>query len=226
MIRVAMHLKCINRIEGGTKVGQSTYRSSFVTHSKGLLPPRPGLFIPRRALGEADILSAEDSNAPGSQPDSKPPPKVWRWEDSSDAVRTYAVFLGVLVAGMIPSLQANKFADLPYFISLAVCTIYIGAHRGLNANQRQQINFKEGLLAPVAASVAIFGTYLLFKYFPDLKLQGFFDAYFWLLGSLATVGAFAGPARILVRRKDYKNIIQRIAKLIYPKKSNFGNYIK
>ena len=31
-------------------------------------------------------------------------------------------------------------------------TIYIGAHRGLNAKQRQQISIKEGLLAPVAAS--------------------------------------------------------------------------
>ena len=43
-------------------------------------------------------------------------------------------------------------ADLPYFWGLASMTIYIGAHRGLNAKQRQQISIKEGLLAPVAAS--------------------------------------------------------------------------
>ncbi len=48
--------------------------------------------------------------------------------------------------------QENRFADLPYFWGLASMTIYIGAHRGLNAKQRQQISIKEGLLAPVAAS--------------------------------------------------------------------------
>lgn len=201
-IRAQLPFKCIKTIGGSARVGVSAprlHRSSLVAQSKGLLPSRPSLLGPCRAVEEADWVATENTPVAGGQSDSKPPPKVWRWEDSSDAVRTYAVFLGVLVAGTLPFLQANKFADLPYFISLAVCTIYIGAHRGLNAHHRQQINFKEGLLAPVAASVAIFGAYLLFKYFPDLSLQGFFDAYFWLLGSIATVGAFAGPGRILVR---------------------------
>ena len=144
-----------------------------------------------KQTAEADVAASippADPNAPTS---------IWRWENSADAVRTYAVFLGVLLLGTMPSLQSNKFADLPYFISLAVCTIYIGAHRGLNASHRQQINLREGLIAPVAASAAIFSAYLLFKYFPDLSLQGFFDCYFWLLGTLATIGAFAGPARSL-----------------------------
>ena len=126
-----------------------------------------------------------------------PTPNVWRWEDSADAVRTYGVFIGILAAGTLPFIQGNKLADLPYFISLAICTIYIGAHRGLNSRQRQQINLREGFLAPFAASAAIFGIYLLFKYFPDLSLQGFFDVYFWLIGTLATIGAFSGPARII-----------------------------
>jgi hypothetical protein len=55
---------------------------------------------------------------------------------------------------MLCCTQANKYADLPYFLSLAAMTIYIGAHRGLNSRQRQQISIKEGLLAPVAASGA------------------------------------------------------------------------
>lgn len=110
------------------------------------------------------------------------------------------MFLGILLLGTLPALHTTRMADLPYFISLAVTTIYIGAHRGLNSRQRQQINLKEGFIAPIAASVAIFGTYLFLKYFPDLSLQSFFDAYFWLLGSIATVGAFAGPARSLGTR--------------------------
>jgi hypothetical protein len=50
--------------------------------------------------------------------------------------------------------QDNRYADLPYFIGLAAMTIYVGAHRGLNSRQRQQISIKEGLLAPVLASGA------------------------------------------------------------------------
>jgi hypothetical protein len=38
----------------------------------------------------------------------------------------------------------------------AVTTQYIGAHRGLTTKQRQQISIKEGLLAPVAASISLF----------------------------------------------------------------------
>lgn len=144
---------------------------------------------------------------------------IWRWEESADAIRSYAVFFGILAAGLIPAVQVrrrycskgegsscrlarwpwraagpaacrrrhagpisvllanrgqsvpcpseptspppplappnpqeNRFADLPYFWGLASMTIYIGAHRALNAKQRQQISIKEGLLAPVAAS--------------------------------------------------------------------------
>lgn len=49
-------------------------------------------------------------------------------------------------------MQENRYADLPYFIGLASMTIYVGAHRGLNSRQRQQISLREGFLAPVAAS--------------------------------------------------------------------------
>lgn len=68
---------------------------------------------------------------------------MWRWDESQDALRAYAVFLGILGAGLLPQAANNQLADLPYFISLAVTTIYIGAHKGLNAKQRQQISFKE-----------------------------------------------------------------------------------
>lgn len=153
-----------------------------------------------------------------------------------------------------------RYVDLPYFIGLAVCTIYIGAHKGLTTRQRQQITMKEvryfgttavahmhatgtvpcasshpcpalphpcpgpsralalalpclnvpccpmpvplpssspspspqGLLAPVLASASLFGLYLIIKFLPDLSLQTFLDAYFWLIGSFAAFGA-AGP---------------------------------
>lgn len=130
------------------------------------------------------------------------PEDTWKWDESSDAVRAYTIFLAVLGLGSLhefwPIAQnTHRLADLPYFISLAVITIYVGAHRGLNAKQRQQISFEAGLLAPVFASGAIFGMYILIKYFPGLSFQTVFDVYFWLLGTIALIGGFAGPLRQL-----------------------------
>lgn len=82
-----------------------------------------------------------------------------------------------------------------------------GAHRGLNSRQRQQINLREGALAPVFASAALLGAYCLVKFFPDFNVQTFFDCYFWLVGSIAVVGAFAVPARRVVssaREQDFR----------------------
>ena len=53
----------------------------------------------------------------------------WLWERSGDGLRTYAALAGVLALGSIPALRSQKLADLPYFISLAVITIYVGADR-------------------------------------------------------------------------------------------------
>src|SRR6476620_9792756 len=33
---------------------------------------------------------------------------VWRWEESSDAVKAYGVFFGVLALGLIPALQVGS----------------------------------------------------------------------------------------------------------------------
>jgi len=107
-------------------------------------------------------------------------------------VLAYGALLGLLGLGTLPAVQQNQVADLPYFVGLALATIYIGAHRGLTTGQRQMISFKEGILAPIMASVSLFGCYLLIKYLPDFSLQTFLNGYFWLLGSIAGIGAF-GP---------------------------------
>lgn len=122
--------------------------------------------------------------------------EVWRWEESDDARRTYTVFLAILLLGTQPLFQTGKIGDLFYFISLAVTTIYIGAHKGLNAKHRQSINLKQGFIAPVAASAVIFCTYLLLKYFPDFSLQSILDIYFWILANFAIIGALRGPLKV------------------------------
>lgn len=56
----------------------------------------------------------------------------------------------------------------------------------------------QGALAPFFASGALFGGYLLIKFFPDLNIETFLNAYFWLVGSIAVAGAAASPLRSLV----------------------------
>lgn len=55
----------------------------------------------------------------------------------------------------------------------------------------------QGLLAPFAASLSLLGIYLVVKYLPDLSLQTFLDAYFFLLGSFAISGAAASLLKVL-----------------------------
>eukprot|EP00879_Flechtneria_rotunda_P014952 GHRR01015622.1.p1 GENE.GHRR01015622.1~~GHRR01015622.1.p1 ORF type:complete len:310 (+),score=47.82 GHRR01015622.1:685-1614(+) len=61
--------------------------------------------------------------------------------------------------------------------------------RGLTSRSKQQVSFKEGLLAPLLASASLFGLYLIIKYLPGISLQTFLDAYFWLIGTVACYGA-------------------------------------
>ena len=60
---------------------------------------------------------------------------------------------------------------------------------------RQQITLRQGALAPLAASAALFGGFLLIKYLPWINLQTVCNAYFWLIGSAAVTGALSGPLR-------------------------------
>ncbi|EFJ53057.1 hypothetical protein VOLCADRAFT_85944 [Volvox carteri f. nagariensis] len=129
---------------------------------------------------------AANSNSSKSQSDDH---GAWRWEESDDAVRAYGSLVALLALGNLPVLHGTKLADLPYFVGLAIVTIYIGAHRGLTTRQRQQISIKEGILAPVLASVSLFGFYLLIKYLPDFNVKAFLNAYFWMLGTFAIGGA-------------------------------------
>ena len=59
----------------------------------------------------------------------------------------------------------------------------------------------QGALAPFAASAALFAGYLVVKFFPNLNLQAFLNAYFWLIGSIAIFGALQSPLRQSVRGK-------------------------
>jgi len=56
-------------------------------------------------------------------------------------------------------------------------------------------------LAPThSCAVSLFGLYLLLKFLPDLNIQSLLNAYFWLLGSIAMLGAFGPTLRTMVSR--------------------------
>ena len=70
------------------------------------------------------------------QPDSEPcacsveaPQPGWQWQDSDDALKAYTALIGTLALGSIPGFRNLHHIELPYFITLASATIYIGAHR-------------------------------------------------------------------------------------------------
>ncbi|KAK9825046.1 hypothetical protein WJX74_003621 [Apatococcus lobatus] len=145
------------------------------------------------------VAPGQQNSSSSSSSSSK---KRWQWDESENALWAYLVLFGILAAGQaavsIPSLRSIPFKELPYFVGLAATTIYIGAHRGLTTRlPRQQISIKQGLAAPLFASVALFGGYLLVKNFPALTFQVVLDAYFWLVGSFALAGGLAQPLRRL-----------------------------
>ena len=57
------------------------------------------------------------------------PQPGWQWQDSDDALKAYTALIGTLALGSIPGLRNLHHIELPYFITLASATIYIGAHR-------------------------------------------------------------------------------------------------
>ncbi|GBF93215.1 signal peptide peptidase [Raphidocelis subcapitata] len=139
----------------------------------------------------ADAPAAAAAAAASGLIAAPPSAAQWRWEASDDALSAYAALAAVLAIGALPQLHSQPWADLPYFIALAVTTIYIGSHRAVTSTTRQQISFKEGLLAPIVLSASLFGLYLVLRY-TDFDLQTLLTGYFWLLTATAVAGA-GGP---------------------------------
>ena len=71
----------------------------------------------------------------------------WKWEETGDAVLAYGALVVTLLIGQSGFLGQFKGGDLPYFVSLAACTIYVGSHRALTSKARQNISLGQGALA-------------------------------------------------------------------------------
>ena len=78
---------------------------------------------------------------------------AWKWEQTGDAVGAYGALALTLALGESGWLsRLGPAGDLPYFMALAACTIYIGAHRGLTSKTRQTLSLGQGAAAPLLAS--------------------------------------------------------------------------
>ena len=80
--------------------------------------------------------------ATASSSQIEPQKPEWRWQDTFDAQRAHAVLLSVLLIGALPWTHQFKPACLVYFVAIAICTVYIGAHRGLTPQVRTQLSFQ------------------------------------------------------------------------------------
>lgn len=61
-----------------------------------------------------------------------------------------------------------------------------------------QISIREGLLAPIAASVSLFGCYLLVKFLPDLDIGKLLNAYFWCVARWLLLILSMGDVPLLI----------------------------
>lgn len=86
--------------------------------------------------------------------------------------------------GATPWLADQRYGYIPYFMSLAFVSIYLGAHRGLVREDRENFTLKQSAAAPFALSLSLLTIYLVIKY-TNFDLASLVGAYFWLLGSLA-----------------------------------------
>jgi hypothetical protein len=76
----------------------------------------------------------------------------WDWTQTWDAQRAHIALLVVLLAGSTPVAQSWSMSAMVYLMSLAVCTIYIGSHKGLTTAARQQVSVKEARVPPASLS--------------------------------------------------------------------------
>lgn len=114
---------------------------------------------------------------------------VW---DPDDALFAYGSLAAVLAVGTTPWLQDQRYGYVPYFLGLALCSMYIASHRGLTREDRETFGLKQTALAPVALSISLFAIYCILRYTP-FDLASLVSCYFWLLGVVAVTSNVAVP---------------------------------
>jgi minor histocompatibility antigen H13 len=156
----------------------------------------------RGARSSSSALLLSSSSSAGASP---PPPPSWTWDDS-DVLASYGAVFAVLALGSTDWAADLRLGYVPYFASLAFGCIYVGAHRGLCRDDRENLTLSQTAAAPLALSVSLLGVYVVLR-FTAFDLGAIVGGYFWLLGSLAagsTLSPFVNAAarRLFTRKSD------------------------
>jgi hypothetical protein len=64
-------------------------------------------------------------------------------------------YAAVLAVGATPWLAEQRYGYIPYFLSLAFASVYVGAHRGLVREDRENFTLEQSAAVPIAASVSL-----------------------------------------------------------------------
>ena len=147
----------------------------------------------RRSVPRCDsVCRASSASAEDTEPEvEESPARTYSW-DSFDVFRSYGALASVLAVGSSGALAGQRWAYVPYFTSLAVCAIYVGAHRGLTRAFRETISFHSSLPGPFVLSAALFAAYVALEVL-HLDLSVFANGYFFVLGAVAVAGNAAEP---------------------------------
>eukprot|EP00798_Chlamydomonas_sp_ICE-L_P003614 gene3614-13699_t len=139
-----------------------------------------------RSSSVATVVAAVSVADGNIKPTSAPKADEWQW--MATVVVAVAVADDNVADGNVKSMPAPKAdewkweesEDSVLAYSVVAGLLLFGLIPGLQS--------QSGLLAPILASVSLFGLYLIIKYLPDFSFQGFLDCYFWLLAAFSTVG--------------------------------------
>lgn len=78
----------------------------------------------------------------------------------------------------------------------------VGFAYSLGKKPPQSVSFKQGLAAPLLASVSLFGFYSLLRFFPNLDIHTFISAYLGVAGVVAVSSNLAPPLRAIIPNDD------------------------
>lgn len=138
---------------------------------------------------DRDPQGDEEGDANDDEDGEDLPEFVW---DPDDALFAYGSLAAVLAVGTTPWLQDQRYGYVPYFLGLALCSMYIASHRGLTRQDRETFGLRQTALAPVALSMSLFAIYCILRYTP-FDLASLVTCYFWLLGVVAVTSNVAVP---------------------------------
>ena len=138
---------------------------------------------------DRDPQGDEEGDANDDEDGEDLPEFVW---DPDDALFAYGSLAAVLAVGTTPWLQDQRYGYVPYFLGLALCSVYIASHRGLTRQDRETFGLRQTALAPVALSMSLFAIYCILRYTP-FDLASLVSCYFWLLGVVAVTSNVAVP---------------------------------